>query len=260
MALAVEVAGKTDVGCLRSNNEDSFAYDLATGAFVVCDGMGGRAAGEVASSIAVESVLEYFRAAPARFGADGGGGGAGSSDPSVALASAIEFANRRICQTAARNPAQAGMGSTVVAALWTGDKVSIAHVGDSRIYLVRDGEIRQLTSDHSLVMEEVRVGLMSLEEAQRSEMQNIILRALGAKDTVQSDVAEIQVAPQDILLLTTDGLVRHVEDRRILHVIEQAPNLKHACEALIQCANDAGGSDNITCLLVKIVEEGNQAA
>jgi protein phosphatase len=260
MALAVEVAGKTDIGCVRSNNEDSFAYDLDAGIFVVCDGMGGRAAGEVASSLAVESVIEHFRGTTVRSGIGTGYGADGNSESSDALTNAIEMANKRICQTAASNPAQAGMGSTIVAALLTGNRISIAHVGDSRIYLVRDREIKQLTIDHSLVMEEVRVGLMSLEEAHRSEMQNIILRALGAKETVQSDIAEIEVAPKDILLLTTDGLVRHVEDEQIRHVIEEAPTLEQACDALIQCAKDAGGSDNITCLLIKIVKDGEQAS
>jgi protein phosphatase len=252
MALILEVAAGTDVGCVRSNNEDSYAYDLSAGVFVVCDGMGGRAAGEVASRMAADIVVEHCRASPANVDGTKSGTGNGIPEPSAALASAIALANTKIRESAGSNPAQAGMGTTIVAALRIGNIVSIAHVGDSRIYLIRNDEIRQLTIDHSLVMEEVRVGLMSLEEAQRSEMQNIILRALGADDKVQSDVAEIEIFPKDILLLTTDGLVRLVVDGRILEVILTAPTLETACNTLIQCAKDAGGNDNITCLLVKV--------
>jgi protein phosphatase len=147
------------------------------------------------------------------------------------------------------------MGSTIVAALWCGDTVSIAHVGDSRIYLIRRHQIQQLTTDHSLVMEEVRSGLMSMEEARYSGIQNIILRALGAEDTVQPDLATIPVESQDMLLLTTDGLVRHVEDARILELVESASTLEEACDLLIQSAKDAGGNDNVTCLMIRVVEQ-----
>lgn len=253
MALAFEVAGKTDVGCVRENNEDSFAFDSTTGVFVVCDGMGGRAAGEVASAMAVNTLIEYFRAG----GRDVSDSGRKIDDSDVltALADAITFANDQIRQAAEDIPAQRGMGSTIVAALWGGDAVSIAHVGDSRIYLIRRHQLRQLTTDHSLVMEEVRSGLMSMEEARYSGIQNIILRALGAEDTVQPDLARIPVESGDMLLLTTDGLVRHVEDARILELAESAPTLVEACDLLIQSAKDAGGNDNITCLMIRVVEQ-----
>jgi protein phosphatase len=252
MALALEVAGKTDVGCVRTNNEDSFAFDTDTGVFVVCDGMGGRAAGEVASAMAVETLVEYFRASA---GENRASVGMGHSDSASSLADAIVFANDRIREAAANTPNQSGRGSTIVAALWNRDAFSIAHVGDSRIYLIRRGEIHQLTNDHSLVMEEVRKGLMSLEEARESAIQNIILRALGAEDTVQPDLAHIPVEPGDILLLTTDGLVRYVDDPRILKIIESTSTLEEACDLLIQSAKIAGGSDNITCLLLRVVEQ-----
>jgi len=160
MSLALEVAGKTDVGCVRTNNEDSFAFDTTTGVFVVCDGMGGRAAGEVASAMAVNTLVEYFRASAGEGQAPSSS--VDHSDSATALADAIAFANDRILQAAADTPAQLGMGSTIVAALWNRGAFSIAHVGDSRIYLIRRNRIQQLTNDHSLVMEEVRNGLISL--------------------------------------------------------------------------------------------------
>jgi protein phosphatase len=253
MSLAFEVVGKTDVGCVRTNNEDSFAFDTTTGVFVVCDGMGGRAAGEVASTMAVNTLVEYFQASAGE--GQGSGSSIDHSDSATALADAIAFANDRIRQAAANTPTQFGMGSTIVAALWNRDAFSIAHVGDSRIYLIRRGKIQQLTNDHSLVMEEVRNGLMSLEEARDSANQNIILRALGAEDSVQPDLAHVPVEAHDILLLTTDGLVRYVDDPRILEMIESTSTLEEACDSLIQSAKDAGGSDNITCLLIRIVEK-----
>jgi len=253
MALAFEVVGKTDVGCVRANNEDSFAFDTTTGVFVVCDGMGGRAAGEVASTMAVNTLIEYFQASAGEDHASGSS--FDHSDSATALGDAIAFANDRIRQAAANSPAQFGMGSTIVAALWTRDAFSIAHVGDSRIYLIRRNKIQQLTNDHSLVMEEVRNGLMSLEEARDSANQNIILRALGAEDSVQPDLAHVPVEAHDILLLTTDGLVRYIDDHQILEMIGSTSTLEQACDLLIQSAKDAGGSDNITCLLIRIVEK-----
>jgi serine/threonine protein phosphatase PrpC len=251
MTLALEVAGKTDVGCVRTNNEDSFDYDTGTGLFVVCDGMGGHAAGEVASGMAVRSVVDFFRALKGKDQDDS------SEGSSAALENAINFANERIRKAAARIPGHAGMGSTIVAAILSGDGASIAHVGDSRIYLIRQHQIQLLTSDHSLVMEGVRSGLMSLEDAQNSSAQNIILRALGAEDTVRPDVTDLPVKAQDILLLATDGLTRHVEDDRILELIESASTMEQACNLLIQSAKQGGGSDNVTCLLVRIADRAD---
>ncbi|SRR6266568_3984547 len=253
MALALEVAGKTDVGCVRTNNEDSFDFDTVTGVFVVCDGMGGHAAGEVASGMAVRSVVDYFRTPHGKEQ-----NGKRTDRSAAALGDAITFANERIRKTAARIPGQAGMGSTIAAAIWNGkDGVNIAHVGDSRIYLIREHKIELLTTDHSLVMEGVRSGLMSMEDAQNSSIQNIILRALGAEDTVRPDVADLTVKPQDVLLLATDGLTRHVDDNRILELIESASTMEEACNLLIESAKEAGGSDNITCLLVRIVDRAD---
>ena len=255
MTLAVEVAGKTDVGCVRSNNEDNFGYDSRCGIFVVCDGMGGQAAGEVASKMAVDILLGYFREA----GKTGEYRQVGEPMQSVssdarALASAIQLANRTIYETGQKQEAKSGMGSTIVAALIRGNALSIGHVGDSRIYLIRQDSIQQLTQDHSLVMEQVRRGYITREQAERSEMQNIILRALGSEENVEADVEDLLVLAGDTLVLSSDGLTRHVRDEEILKIVASCGSLQQGCAALVETAKDQGGDDNITCLLLRVVE------
>jgi serine/threonine protein phosphatase PrpC len=256
MSFTVQVAGKTDVGCVRTNNEDNFGYDWRYGIYVVCDGMGGQAAGEVASKLAVDTVLNYFRNRDQNHNPHPEKTYDGVSERASALAAAVQFANQTIHQIAAENPDQAGMGSTITAVLAEDKLYSIAHVGDSRIYLLRPQSdfIQQLTDDHSLVMEQVRRGLMTLEEAHNSDIQNIIIRALGSEDSVEPDLDDHVAQEGDILLLCSDGLTRHVPDQHILEVLKAAPTLPRACEDLIQAAKDAGGSDNITCLLLRFVE------
>jgi PPM family protein phosphatase len=250
---AVQVAGRTDVGCVRSNNEDSFGYDSDWGVYVVCDGMGGQAAGEVASQLGVDTVLEYFR----RYSAEGNYPLIGENFDDIspqanALASAVQAAGIRIFHEALEHPERQGMGSTIVALLARNGKASIAHVGDSRAYLLRDGKIRQLTTDHSLVMEHVRRGLMTVEEAERSSIQNIITRALGSEENAEPDVQDVEVSPGDTFLLATDGLTKLVKEPRLLEITKSAPTLEQACEALVAAARAAGGDDNITCLLVRV--------
>jgi serine/threonine protein phosphatase PrpC len=256
MALALQVVGKTDVGCVRTNNEDNFGYDSRYGIYVVCDGMGGAAAGEVASKLGVDTVLGYFRDA-ARTGIFPRVGESfeGYSERANALASAIQMANGAIHVMGSTHAAQRGMGSTIVAVLFEGDFFSIGHVGDSRIYLVRHGEIQQLTDDHSLVMEQVRRGLMTREEAERSEMQNIIIRALGSDETVKPDVEDMVAMPGDVLVLASDGLTKHVKDDWMLAIVNDAPTLEQACNDLIDAAKAHGGDDNITCILIKTVQQ-----
>lgn len=256
MNFTVQVAGKTDIGRVRTNNEDFFGYDAQDGVFVVCDGVGGQAAGEVASQIGVRTVLNYFRSA-AESGKYPAFGRVfdGVSQNANALGSAIQMANQVILDAALEDPSCAGMSSTIVAGLVRGTTVSIAHVGDSRIYLIRGEGVQQLTVDHSLVMEQVRRGMISAEEAERSGAGNYILRALGAEAEVEPDLADLELEPGDILLFTSDGLTRHVNDSRMVPIVLQAASLDAACEALIQAAKDDGGSDNITCVLVRVVEQ-----
>lgn len=253
MALAVEVAGKTDVGCVRTNNEDNFGFDSRHGIFVVCDGMGGQAAGEVASKMGVDILLDYFRNHASDVGKQSLNGQNGSSG-AQSLANAIQLANKTIFQAGQEQNGRNGMGSTVVAALVRGNSLAIAHVGDSRIYLVRQGTIQQLTQDHSLVMEQVRRGYITLEQAQQSEMQNIILRALGSEEVVEADIEDLVAVSGDILLMASDGLTRYVQDDEILKIVQQPRGLEKACGELVKAARDRGGDDNITCLLVRIVD------
>lgn len=256
MTLAVEVAGKTDIGCVRTNNEDNFGYDSRHGIFVVCDGMGGQAAGEVASKMAVDILLKYFRDA-GRNGHHANGKPAQAPAPSEnakSLQGAIELANRTIHEAGVGQLGRLGMGSTIVAALVRGHSLAIGHVGDSRIYLIRQGAIQQLTEDHSLVMEQVRLGYITQEQAEKSEMQNVILRALGADMEVEADVEDLVAMPGDTLLMTSDGLTRHVRDEEILNIINRCSGLEDACSGLIQAARERGGDDNITCLLLRVVE------
>jgi len=253
MALAVEVAGKTDVGCVRANNEDNFGFDSRYGIFVVCDGMGGQAAGEVASKMGVDILLDYFRReTPAAPGAPSSG--AANASGATSLANAIQLANRTIFEAGQQQNGNGGMGSTIVAALVRGNSLAIAHVGDSRIYMIRQGNIQQLTQDHSLVMEQVRRGYITLEQAQKSEMQNIILRALGSEEAVEADVEDLVALPGDLLLMTSDGLTRHVNDDEILATVQRNLELERACNELVETAKQRGGDDNITCLLVRIVD------
>jgi len=253
MSHSVQVAGRTDVGCLRTNNEDNFGYDSASGVYVVCDGMGGQAAGEVASKLAVEAVLDYFR----RHSAAGSFPQVGEkfddiSKDANALASAVQAAGIQIYREAQEHPGRLGMGSTIVALLVRDGKASIAHVGDSRVYLLRAGKIKLLTFDHSLVMEQVRRGIMTVEEAERSSMQNIITRALGSEDNPEPDVQDIEISSGDTFLLATDGLTKLVKEDRLGEIVGSASNLEKACDALVAAARAAGGDDNITCLLVRI--------
>lgn len=260
MNFTVQVAGKTDIGCVRSNNEDSFGYDAEAGIFVVCDGVGGLAAGEVASEIGVRTVMDYFLAASQSgeypvFGRVF----SGVSRRANALGSAIQMANRFILDAAAENPLCAGMGSTIVAGLVSETGVSIAHVGDSRIYLIRNETVQQLTVDHSLVMEQVRRGIISAEDAELSGVQNgaqnYIVRALGAEPEVEPDLADLDSLAGDVLLLASDGLTRHVNNSVMGSIVLRSESLDAACESLIEAAKEDGGSDNITCVLVRLMEQ-----
>jgi serine/threonine protein phosphatase PrpC len=252
----VQVAGKTDVGCVRTNNEDFFGYDAQDGVFVVCDGVGGQAAGEVASHIGVRTVMDYFHSA-AESGEYPVFGRVfdGVSPQANALGSALQIANRSILDAASQNPTCAGMSSTIVAGLVRDSGVSIAHLGDSRVYLIRGETIQQLTVDHSLVMEQVRLGVISAEDAELSGAGNYILRALGAEAEAEPELADVDSKPGDVLLFTTDGLTRHVSDSQIVSIVVRAASLDAACEALIEAAKAEGGSDNITCVLVRLVEQ-----
>jgi protein phosphatase len=248
---------KTDVGLKRGHNEDHFCAAPEIGLYVVCDGMGGRNAGEVASSLAVEVIQRHIREA----GQDGslamiGQYDAGFSTQTNRLASALRLANQVVNGAAKSKAEQAGMGTTVVAALVSGPTLSVAHIGDSRLYLIRGGDIQLLTEDHSLVAEQVRRGLLTEEEAERSPQKNIVTRALGVDDTVEVALDELPLCVHDTVLLCSDGLTRGVKSGGILQVVRGAATPQAAAERLIELANAAGGEDNTTVVLVAFEEGG----
>lgn len=256
MSLTVEVAGKTDIGCVRKNNEDNLGWDQRLGLYIVCDGMGGALAGEVASKMGVELVLDYFRQGQSSGIYPDFGDSPGDISPSGRhLASAIQRANAAIFEAGQAKQSQHGMGSTIVCLIIKDNFMTIAHAGDSRIYRLRDGVLEQLTQDHSLVMEQYRRGLITLEQAETSDMQNIIIKALGSEDKVEPDVQDLIAFRDDIYLLASDGLTKLVKDDTIKNILLNSPSLDRACEDLISAAKQKGGDDNITCLLLRVLEE-----
>ena len=251
--------GVTDVGRVRTNNEDCFRIVDPLHLFVLSDGMGGEAHGEVASALAVETVVNHCtegRDNPALtlFGEQQ----APWSDKTKRLSSAAHLANKKIFDSAQKHPEQRGMGATLTAAWIDGSKLSIAHVGDSRAYLLRSGALQQLTSDHSLVAEQVRHGVLTAAEAETSDMQSVLLRALGSHAEVEVDAEEHTLFARDILLLCSDGLTRMVIEPEIAATLQTEPDANKAANRLVQLANEAGGTDNITVVVVRIGAEFNK--
>jgi len=249
-------AGRSDVGRKREFNEDTFAVDLTNGLFAIADGMGGAAAGEVASGIAIATLAEFIArtAGPSTierpYGYD-----ERLSGQANRLRSGILLANEKIFRTIEEHEEMKGMGTTLVAVLARDSGVCVGHVGDSRIYLWREGELRQVTNDHSWVNEQVALGLLSREEASRHPFRNVITRALGSRELVAADMAELPLSPRDRLLLCSDGLTNMLEDRDILKVLDAHPKDHDAAATeLITRANEAGGDDNITVIVAGLPE------
>jgi PPM family protein phosphatase len=246
-------AARTDVGRKRSGNEDSFCVARELGLFLVADGMGGHAAGEVASRLAVETIQDWMRKyARGESTPLVGQPLAGGSNRSNWLLSSIRLANRVIFETAQGGKEYAGMGTTLVAALAMGTRVALAHVGDSRIYRVRDDQIVQLSKDHSFIQQQLERGIISSEEAHDSQYRHLITRALGLKESVEVDLVEQDVQSGDLLLLCSDGLSDLLEDEEMLAATrEHADDLEKICQTLIDQANYKGGDDNITVLVIQ---------
>ncbi len=243
MALRVgEFASRSDTGRQRTANEDSYFAEAPL--FAVADGMGGAQAGEVASRIAAESFEPAVR---------------GSEPPEAYLRSIAEAANERIHSLAQHDSSRSGMGTTLTAAIVEGDEVSFAHVGDSRAYLWRDGQLRMLTSDHSLVEELRRQGRISDEQAEDHPQRSIITRALGPEASVDVDTLSFSARPDDVFLLCSDGLTTMVKDDGIAAVMGSAETLDDAVTELVAAANEAGGRDNITVVAFRL-EEGEAVA
>jgi protein phosphatase len=251
----VQAVGLTDTGKVREHNEDSIAWDGDLGLYVLADGMGGYNAGEVASGIAVKTIVNLVRESFLSQELDGIDKTTSLHRPSIILRDAIARANKIIHQTSKSQSQCEGMGTTVVAALFHDNRVSIAHVGDSRMYRLRRDAFEQLTMDHSLLQELVDRGFYSQEEAQRATNKNYVTRALGVEPTVDVEVHEQTVEPGDWLVLCSDGLTDMVEDEDIhLTISTFGGNLDTVARQLVQLANDSGGRDNISIMLAQVVE------
>jgi protein phosphatase len=254
LPLKIEVAGQTDVGRKRSHNEDNFAILSEFGLYIVADGMGGHASGEVASKMAIDTMQEFFSAT--------------SDDPERTwpykmdrskgyeenrLITGVKLSNLRIYETAQKNSKQRGMGTTLAAVFAVEDGIYVAHVGDSRAYRVREGKIEQLTEDHSLLNDYKKMKKLTAEEIEHFPHKNVIVRALGMKDTVKVDTRFETPRAGDTILLCSDGLCGPVTDEKLRDIVSSSPDLPTASRRLIDAANENGGPDNITCILARWV-------
>jgi protein phosphatase len=252
--LVIDAGAHSDVGRVRQNNEDSYRIEAALDLYVLCDGMGGEAHGEVASAMAVETVVTHCLEAQNNISAPlFGEPRTDLSEITNRLASAVTLANRKIFETASANPENAGMGTTIVAAWLKDGRLSLAHVGDSRAYLLRGGALEQLTDDHSLVAENVRRGIMTPQEAENSSLQSVLMRALGSGREVQVDASEYMLLEGDILVICSDGLTRMVTDPEIASTITTVEPAQAAAKRLVDLANDYGGADNVTVIVVRVL-------
>lgn len=235
----LRAAVRTDVGRKRRGNEDCYAAAEDLGLYLVADGMGGHTAGQVASEIAAQAAVGALRTLV---------------DASASLTDKLRFAvaasNREILDTAQRKPELSGMGTTLVALLAGAERVALAHVGDSRAYLIRAGRIRQLTDDHSLVAELVRRREITETAARGHPHRHVLTRALGVRRSVEPDLAELTPAAGDVFVLCSDGLTGHVRDAEIAEIASGTENLDAACAELVDLANERGGEDNITVLVL----------
>lgn len=238
-------AAVSDRGRKRPSNEDAFGYSIEHGLYLVCDGMGGAAAGEVASSLAVDEVMRRLSARTA------------DESMQLVIEQAIDAANEAIFSRSQSNAKLNGMGTTLVALVAEERRIQVLNIGDSRCYRLRDGHLEQITQDHSLVEEQVRLGRMTPAEALRSPLRNVITRALGTQSRVTPDVFDLEAGAGDLFLLCSDGLTRELPDERIETLLRADHSvgevaLDELCKRLVDAANNSGGCDNITCLLVRV--------
>lgn len=252
--MKLDFYGQTDVGRKREKNEDSLSIVDSTGLFMVADGMGGHQGGECASRLAVKTVSEIlkqvFEDPEATLAEDDI---FDRSSPGEILKYAIRQASQRIFEEASQNPHLKGMGTTAVALLLRDSQGYIAHVGDSRAYLIRDGKIRQLTSDHSLVAEQLRAGFITADEMKKHKFKNIITRSVGFQSEVDVDLLVRSPEEGDQFLLCSDGLTNLVDDSDLAKIVSKN-SAKDACQKLVELANKHGGDDNVTVVIATILE------
>ncbi|HNQ77614.1 MAG TPA: Stp1/IreP family PP2C-type Ser/Thr phosphatase [Acidobacteriota bacterium] len=251
----VEFSALTDTGIKRTNNEDSFLVMESKNLYAVADGMGGHSSGEIASKIAVETISDFFR--NSEISEDSTWPYAYDDNISFEgnkLKTAVAVANEKIQEYASEHPESRGMGTTVVAVLVLDSRLILCHVGDSRCYLLRDGKLSLVTSDHSWVNEQVKLGFLTEEEAQKHPFRNVITKALGTKGEATAEINETEGRSGDLLLLCTDGLNSMIPDSEIAKIVSKDTGLDEKARSLIDAANNAGGEDNITLVLLKIVQ------
>ncbi|BDU72465.1 Stp1/IreP family PP2C-type Ser/Thr phosphatase [Mesoterricola silvestris] len=255
--MRVVAAGRTEVGCVRKHNEDNFLMEPDLGLFVVADGLGGHAAGEVASQIVVEKIGQFIthtverdRTWPVEYDTalpyDGN-----------RLKAALLLADQSILNDIRANPERESMGSTVVACLVNGETVTLVHVGDSRAYLLNAEGIQQVTRDHSWVAEQVANGILTPDEARRHPFRNVITQALGNGGELDISVREIQAKELDRILLCSDGLSGMIQDQEIWEIVQSAPDMDEAAGRLIAKAMGNGGEDNITVVIIAFDPDKN---
>jgi protein phosphatase len=238
----MEAASRTDIGMRRTSNQDSIFCDPKLGLFIVCDGLGGHNGGEVASSMAVQLLSESLRNFDLK-----------KPDAEDRFRTCIEEAGRKIFDRAQKEPTLSGMGTTVTAAVSDGERLLIAQIGDSRAYLIRSPHLWQITEDHSLVQEQVRAGLISLERARSHQYKNVITRSLGNEAVVQIDIFSRDMLPGEQYILCSDGLTGHVNDRDIIETIQKSSgNWSAAVNTLVDMANSRGGEDNCSVVLFSL--------
>jgi serine/threonine protein phosphatase PrpC len=251
--MKIRYAAKTDVGMKRTHNEDYFSLIEDEQLFLVADGMGGHASGEVASKMAAETIGEFYQ----RTREDEDATWPYKMDRSLSyvenrLVCAVKLANLRIFETSCRDIRYKGMGTTLVSCMVSGDKAYVGHVGDSRVYRIRAGQIAQITRDHSLLEDYKEAKPDMTEEEERNfPHKNVITRALGMRETVQVDIKAHQIQSGDLFILCSDGLSGMVPDEQILYVASNAKSLERAVAELVDAANRAGGTDNVTTLLLQ---------
>lgn len=253
--MQTDVAGRTDVGCVRKHNEDNLLVDPELGLFIVADGLGGHAAGEVASQIVVDRVRKFIgetiekdRTWPLEYDVN-------MNFDGNRLKTALLLSDQAIVEDIRTNPERETMGSTVVAALVHDQRVTLAHVGDSRAYVLGPNEIRQVTRDHSWVADQVAIGVLTLAEARVHPFRNVITQALGNGGELDVSVQEFELGNMERLLLCSDGLSGMVSDPDILEIVQNASSTQDAVEKLVERARDNGGEDNITAVLVGFRDE-----
>ena len=251
--MEVKAYGLTHVGRQRQHNEDSFLVEDGAKLYLVADGMGGHAAGEIASRIAVDSISEFILHTKEDDGTWPHAYDEQFRRSTNRLMAAVRMANTRVLEAMRKDVRLRGMGTTVVACMADDKMMSFAHVGDSRAYLIRENQLSRITNDHSWVFEQVQAGMLTEAEAEKHPLRNVITRALGGALQVNPDASEIEIRQGDVYLLCSDGLTGMVPEEEILRVVAESPSLEAACQQLIDAANERGGLDNVTAILVKTV-------